>query len=176
KELEVPISNNGVEGLARPDEPESSDYESGGGGTTNWGSGAEEMTDQEETPPSELRTEEAETPSPAIYLAILEEVPTPEEEEEPAAGGPKTDLENLTEGERGEVAKLFEMEKELFAKSLDELTQTDRCSELGSNDTVRSLCIPNGMARNDEDDSVLPSLREGGARDTAATTKRHDNT
>ncbi|CAG8703492.1 5980_t:CDS:1, partial [Acaulospora morrowiae] len=150
KELEVPISNNGVEGLARPDEPESSDYESGGtygefeyeredveeeegyytrersgGRTTDWESGAEETTDQEETPPSESRTEEAETPSPTIYLAVLEEVPTPEEEEEPAAGGPKTDLENLMEGERGEVAKLFEMEKELFAESLDELTQTD---------------------------------------------------
>ncbi|CAG8691250.1 17355_t:CDS:1, partial [Acaulospora morrowiae] len=149
KKLEVPISHNSVEGLVRPDESESSDYESegtygefeyeseeveeeegyytrerSGEGTTDQESVAEETTGREEAPPSEMETEKMEIPSPAIYLTILEKVSMPEEEEF-VIGEPKTDMDNLTEEERGEVVKLFKTKKELFAGSLEELTQTD---------------------------------------------------
>ncbi|CAG8675091.1 16828_t:CDS:2, partial [Acaulospora morrowiae] len=98
KELEVPISHNGVEGLVQPDESESSDYESkgtygefeyeseemeeeegyytrerSGEETTDQESVAKETTDRKEAPPSEVETEEMEIPSPAIYLTVLEE-------------------------------------------------------------------------------------------------------
>ncbi|CAG8638472.1 6773_t:CDS:2, partial [Acaulospora morrowiae] len=149
KELEIPISHNGIEGLVRPDESESSDYKSGGTygefeyesekveeekgyytgkrsgeGTTDQESVAEKTTGREEAPPSKVKTEEMEIPSPAIYLTVLKEIPTPEEEES-VIGEPKTDMDNLIEKERGEVAKLFETEKELFTGSLEKLTQTD---------------------------------------------------
>ncbi|CAG8651506.1 12315_t:CDS:1, partial [Acaulospora morrowiae] len=123
KELEVPISHNGIEGLLQPDESESRDYKSGGTygefeyeneevkeekgyytgersgeGTTDQESVTEETTGQEEAPPSEVETEEMEISSPAIYLTVLKEVPTPEEKEY-VIGEPRTDMDNLTEEE-----------------------------------------------------------------------------
>ncbi|CAG8648703.1 15819_t:CDS:2, partial [Acaulospora morrowiae] len=128
KELEVPISHNGLEGLARPDEAEAGDYENGDA-FDEWEYESEEV-EEEEGYYTEERSEEEETtceeiPSPAIYLATLEEVPT-WEEGEPTTEEPKVDLDNLSEEERVEVVKLFEAEEELFTRGLDELTQTDK--------------------------------------------------
>ncbi|CAG8629280.1 6117_t:CDS:1, partial [Acaulospora morrowiae] len=67
--------------------------------TTEQENMVKETTGQEETPPSEVETNEMKIPSPAIYLTVLEEVLMPEEEEEFAIGEPKTDIDNLTEEE-----------------------------------------------------------------------------
>ncbi|CAG8674959.1 8681_t:CDS:1, partial [Acaulospora morrowiae] len=76
--------------------------EQSGEETTNQESVAEETTGREEAPPSEVETEEMEIPSPTIYLTILKKIPMPEKEKESAIGESKTDMDNLTEEERGE--------------------------------------------------------------------------
>ncbi|CAG8642287.1 12188_t:CDS:2, partial [Acaulospora morrowiae] len=108
-ELEVPISHYEVKGLTRPDESKA---------------GEEVMCE--------------EILSPAVYLTTLEEVPTPEDEEEPALEEPKLDLDSLTKKERVEVIKLFETREGLFAKELDELTQTDEKYPKKKEETSRS--------------------------------------
>ncbi|CAG8608762.1 17038_t:CDS:2, partial [Acaulospora morrowiae] len=76
KELEVPISHNGIEGLARPDKVEANDYESGDvfdkweyeseEGLEEEGNYTEEQSEGEEATLEEIL-------SPAIYLTALEE-------------------------------------------------------------------------------------------------------
>ncbi|CAG8634158.1 15363_t:CDS:1, partial [Acaulospora morrowiae] len=75
KELEVPISHNGIEGLARPDEINANDYESGDV-FDEWKYESEEGL-EEESYYTEKRSEGEETTleeilSPVIYLAALE--------------------------------------------------------------------------------------------------------
>ncbi|CAG8587603.1 11642_t:CDS:2 [Acaulospora morrowiae] len=72
--------------------------ERSGIGTTTQESVAEEITGREEAPPSEVETEEMEIPSPTIYLTVLEEVLTPEEEES-VIGEPRMDMDNLKKKE-----------------------------------------------------------------------------
>ncbi|CAG8652069.1 3853_t:CDS:2 [Acaulospora morrowiae] len=126
-ELKVPISYNGIEGLAYPDEVEANDYESGDvfdeweyeseEGLEEKGYYTEERSEGEEATLEEIL-------SPAIHLAALEEVPT-WEEGELTIEEPKMDLDNLSEEKRREVVKLFETKDELFTRELDELTQTN---------------------------------------------------
>ncbi|CAG8611651.1 8139_t:CDS:2 [Acaulospora morrowiae] len=90
-------------------------------------SGKEEGYYTEERSEREKATLE-EIPSPTIYLAALEEVPT-WEEGELTIEEPKVDLDNLSEEERREVVKLLETKDELFARELDELTQTNKTTQ-----------------------------------------------
>ncbi|CAG8595617.1 12328_t:CDS:2 [Acaulospora morrowiae] len=108
EELEVPISHNDIEGLARPDELEVSDdknedtfdeleYES-------------EDVEEEEGYYTGERSEKEETidkriPSPAVYLTILEEISTLEDDEEYEDEKPRMDLIGLTEKEREDAEK-----------------------------------------------------------------------
>ncbi|CAG8643045.1 7167_t:CDS:2 [Acaulospora morrowiae] len=81
----------------------------------------EGRNDQQKDEPQNPGDKKMKIPSPAIYLTILEKVPTLEEEEKSAIGESKMDMDSLTDKEQEEVVKLFEMKKELFAGSLKEL-------------------------------------------------------
>ncbi|CAG8714801.1 10873_t:CDS:1, partial [Acaulospora morrowiae] len=130
KKLEVPISHNGIEKLAQPEELEENDC------------GSEDMFEGIEYESEEVKKEEGyytgdlsegkervdweEISSPAIYLTALEEVPTWEEEGvEYTDEKHKMELDNLTKEEQAEVMKLFGKEGELFAEEMNELTQTN---------------------------------------------------
>ncbi|CAG8563377.1 16663_t:CDS:2 [Acaulospora morrowiae] len=91
-ELEIPISHYKIKGLARPDESEAGEYKSGD--TFNESEYKSKEVEEEEkyyigeqSEGKEVMREEI--PSPAVYLTTLEEVLTPEDEEEPAIKKPQ---------------------------------------------------------------------------------------
>ncbi|CAG8738345.1 9462_t:CDS:1, partial [Acaulospora morrowiae] len=125
KELEVPISHNGIEGLARPNELEVSDDESED--TFDELKYESEDVEKEEGYYTGEQSEEEETMdkgilSPVVYLTVLEEISTLEDNEEYEDEKLSVDLIGLTEENREDAAELFEREKGLFAKELNELT------------------------------------------------------
>ncbi|CAG8697466.1 10082_t:CDS:2, partial [Acaulospora morrowiae] len=67
--------------------------------------------------------------SPAIYMTTLEEIPTRDgdhDERRNDEGTPKQNVDiRLTKEELEEATIFFEKEKDLFAKDITELTQTD---------------------------------------------------
>ncbi|CAG8694906.1 15637_t:CDS:2, partial [Acaulospora morrowiae] len=105
KELEVLISHNGIEGLAWPDELKVSDDESKD--TFDELEYESENVEKEERYYTGEQSEEEETmdkgiPSPAVYLTILEEIPTLEDDEKYEDEKPREKRESsVTSGEAG---------------------------------------------------------------------------
>ncbi|CAG8675742.1 7092_t:CDS:2, partial [Acaulospora morrowiae] len=186
EELEVPISHNGIEGLARPDELEVSDDESED--TFDELEYESEDVEEEEGYYTGERSEEEETmdkgiPSPAVYLTVLEEIPTLEDDEEYKDEKPREKRESSATG--GE-ARSRDEESDLPGPLNEDLTyQNDaegatnldslnhhQCGGVGSDDTIRPICVLNGVARDDEDDAILSSLREESANPDSSPGKQ----
>ncbi|CAG8624868.1 14950_t:CDS:1, partial [Acaulospora morrowiae] len=106
-------------GLARPDELKVSDDESEDT-FDELKYESEDVEEEEEYYTGEWSEEEEMMDkgilSPAVYLTVLEEIPTLEDDEEYKDKKPRVDLIGLTKEEREDAAKLFEREKGLFAE------------------------------------------------------------
>lgn len=130
---EVPISHNDATFLQTPEGTDVSDEDPDTCDEFEYES--EELEEKEGYYTEERSDEELyENPwenmqSPAIYMTTLEEIPTRDEDRDEQRNdveAPKQNIDiRLTKEEQEEATTFFEKEKDLFARDITELTQTD---------------------------------------------------
>ncbi|CAG8683941.1 8590_t:CDS:2 [Acaulospora morrowiae] len=120
EKLEVPISHNGIEGLAQPDELEVSDDESED--TFDELKYESKNIEEKEGYYTGQRSKKKETmdkgiPSPAVYLTVLEEISTLEDDEKYEDEKLRVDLIGLTEEDEKTQQNFSREKKDNLPKS-----------------------------------------------------------